>query len=197
MSTNDPRGSAGVAKDEDVALVIAPRPDSACRGCLADGHDGNHRIPKGHPGAGHLRPGHTSNALGRPRGRLNNTTLEAAVAIRGAALRAAQVVIREMESRNPMIALAAARTIMDRTLPDDLRGDLGDSTWMEHATDEELLAITEIVAAARERAESVVRVPAPAPASEDEEPEPPLPEPPLPDPDAEESFSTEVPDDAS
>jgi hypothetical protein len=63
-------GYAGVASED----VVGPR---GCRGCLADGHAQNHRVPSGEPGAGQLRAGHTSNALGRPYGSRNNTTIAA------------------------------------------------------------------------------------------------------------------------
>jgi hypothetical protein len=145
MSNAAAPGSAGVADD---VLVEAPR--RGCRGCLRDGHTGNHTIPKGEPGAGQLRRGHTHNAVGRPNGRPNNTTLAATDLLKEYARPAAEAMVAALRDENPWVRVGAAKTILERTLPKD-PNEPRDESWVEYATDDELAALTRIIESCRRR----------------------------------------------
>jgi hypothetical protein len=146
MSDAPAPGSAGVADH-----VVVEAPPRSCRGCLRDGHTGNHTVPRGEPGAGRLRPGHTHNAVGRPNGRPNNTTLAATELLKEYARPAAEAMVAALRDENPWVRVGAAKTILERTPPKDPNGEPRDESWIEYATEDELAALTRIIESCRRR----------------------------------------------
>jgi hypothetical protein len=139
-------GVAGHDVDPQPAPETAPR---GCRGCLADGHTENHRDEQGR-----LRPGHSANALGRPHGRLNDTTLLANERMRSLADRAVAVLAAGLDSPIDWVRIGAATKIIERTgLGPNANGtgDPPDTAWMEYLTDRELRYLERLIERAKAR----------------------------------------------
>jgi hypothetical protein len=72
---------------------------------------------------GQLQKGHTLSTRGRRPGSKNNATKLAIQAMQGAANKAAQRLIRGIDSNNEWVATACAKTIVERTIPPDVLVD--------------------------------------------------------------------------
>lgn len=174
MSDTTPGVASGVA---DLDQVTGP----LCPGCARDGHADGHRNAMGR-----LRPGHTANVIGRPTGRLDDTTLAALALMKANAKQAVDIVVARMDDPNPWVALAASKTIL-ACLPAPHDGqESPDTEWMHYATDEELDLILRIVDRAKARMDDPVIDVTPDAFTVETLPAPIVVEQPTPDEDAEE-----------
>jgi hypothetical protein len=98
---------------------------------------------------GQYATGSTGNPRGRPKGSLNATTVLANQRLRARADKAARVLERCLNSLNEWVALSAAKTILERGAD---AGDGSDTTWIGHATREEVRIIHGIMKACQARA---------------------------------------------
>ena len=115
------------------------------------------RVPKGQKGAGAFVKGTRPLSLGRKKGSRNLATIQreatAAEELRKSALKAARLVSRQLDDPNPWIAAAAAKTVLERTMPKDSAagGEQADTGWMEYLTDQELRQLNSVPARAKGR----------------------------------------------
>jgi hypothetical protein len=131
--------------DEPDTELVVEVPPRGCRGCVKDGSTENHRDDRGR-----LRPGHSSNALGRPHGP-NASTKLATERLKSAADKAAKTLIAALDSKDTYAAMGAAINILKRVLPEPTSEPPADNDWMDFLTDEELETVIAIADRAKVR----------------------------------------------
>jgi hypothetical protein len=98
-----------------------------------------------------MRAGHSTNPVGRPRGRLDDTTIAARELLRASREKAAQVIAAGLDSPVAWERYGAAKTILDGVMPEDGDPAPVDAAWMEYLTDKELRLLGRMIERARER----------------------------------------------